>query len=176
MKYHPEVDESLPWPAQEAIRQRRWMAYRRQLERLKHRISGPAYRQLAFGILEKSLHDARLLSFQAGDAFGYVPDGTEEFFGRRKRGYVEIKLLGQDERVLHTFRYKGLKGVECRMSRRLVSRGIWLDDFGDLMADELTSVNESFLRHEYEFYSGVSITIEFEKLIYRRQHIRRRYP
>lgn len=82
MRYQVEVDESLPWPAQEAIRQRRWRSYHRQLEKLKHRISGPAYRQFALGILDKSLHDARLLSFQAGDAFAHVPDGAERILGR----------------------------------------------------------------------------------------------
>ena len=150
-------------------------AYQRLLEKLKPRLSKLAYDQFAFGVCEKGLHDARLLSLQVGDAFGYVADGTKPFSGR-SRGYVEIRLLGQAEDLLHTFRYRGLKRFECRMSRRRVWSGVWVDEFGYLDVHELTSVNARFLRHEYEFMWGASIVIEFEKLVYRRERIRRKYP
>ena len=61
------------------------------------------------------------------------------------------------------------------MARWEFSRGFWSDHFEHLLANELTIINDRFLRHEYEFSSGASIIVEFEKLVYRRKRIRRKY-
>ena len=87
-------------------------AYQRLLEKLKPRLSKLAYDQFAFRFCEEGLHDARLLSVQAGDAYGYVANGTNRLVGKKTRGYVAITLLGQAEDLQHTFRYKGLKRFE----------------------------------------------------------------
>jgi hypothetical protein len=77
MKYFKDdVDDSLPWKDQELIRRRRWKAYERQLEKLKERISKPAFHFFAYGFCDDSPHDGRLLSFSAGDGLDYIPDDS----------------------------------------------------------------------------------------------------
>jgi len=173
-----EVDDSLPWKDQERIRRRRWQAYVRHLEKLKDRISKPAFHFFAYGFCDDSLHDGRMLSFSAGDGLDYVPDGSTPFLhpraqpGRPKSG-VQIRILNCQEDALYTFRYKGVRRIVCQKSPHPHFANA--DDFDCLDVYALTESDKHFLRHEYRFSSGASILIEFQRLIFRRQPIQRRY-
>jgi len=168
--FRDDIDESLPWAKQEQIRQRRMMAYLRQLEKLRDRISKPAFWFFAHGFCDESLHDGRLLSFVAGDGLAYVPDRSIPFRVSRPKSSVVIQILNFHNDALYTFRYKGLRRIICdKPPHRHFTNA---DDFDDLLMYELTQVNDHYLRHEYEFASGASIIVEFRQLIFRRQPIR----
>ena len=82
---------------------------------------------------------------------------------------VEIKLLGAQLDVLYTLNYKGVKRVifDYPTDAPLFYREG--DHIGDWGYDEVTAVDENYLRHEVLFSTGTTILIEFKRFSYERE-------
>lgn len=130
--------------------------YAEQLEKLRSRLNERNYR-----FFRNGLHDARLISFCAGDGLHIDFDedrkvSINDFY----RTSVEVKVLNAEFDAIYHLKYgKVSKSVFDFPS----DEPLWGNNIDDWGYDELTEVNERILRHEVLFSSGTTILIEFEK-------------
>ena len=139
--------------------------YARQLKQLKPRLSEEAYRFFT----AESLHDGRLLAFSSGDSIGHDVHGSEKFDINVHNPSVEMRVLGSNLDVLYTLRYKEARRVlfDYPSDHPLFHHeGGHIGDWG---YDELTAVDDNYLRHEVLFASGTTILIEFKDFSYERE-------
>ena len=149
-------------------------AYSKQLEKLRPRVSEQAWNFFYLGFARWGLHDARLLSFAAGDGLDYEVNGKAPFRINKQRAKVQIKILNRHQNLLCTFACSGVsKAVFDYPSADPLSNWGRVDD---LLTYELTAADGRDLRLEFLFASGATILVEFTRLKFRRQRIRRRYP
>jgi hypothetical protein len=154
--------------------ERNCRAYRKQLAKLRPRVSKQAWIFFYFGFGRWGLHDARLISFAAGDGLDYRIDGRHPFRINKQKAKVRIQILSHDQNLLCDFR--------CSEVRKAVfdfpsEDPLWNSGrVDDLHSYELTTASKNFLRLEFLFTSGSTILIEFMRLGFRRQRVRRRYP
>ncbi len=149
-------------------------AYSRQLEKLRPRLSRQAWNFFCLGFGQWGLHDAELLSFSAGDGIDYRADGKRPFRINKAKTAVRIVFLNRLQNLLCTF--------TCSEVSKAVFDYPTNDILGDskridmLLTYELTAADSRKLRLEFLFVSGATILVEFSRLKFRRQRIRRRYP
>jgi len=139
--------------------------YSRQLEELQPRLSEKAYRFFT----DESLHDGRLLAFSAGDSIFHDIHGSEKFDINVHKVTVEMRVLGSNLDVLYTLNYEKVKSLlfDYPSDEPLFHHeGGHIGDWG---YDELTAVDDNYLRHEILFASGTSILIEFKDFSYERE-------
>src|SRR5213595_3673367 len=74
-------------------------AYRRQLARLESRISKQAWNFFYSGFARWGLHDARLISFTAGDGLDYRANGKQPFRINKQKAKVRIQILNHDQNL-----------------------------------------------------------------------------
>jgi hypothetical protein len=170
-------DPSLSKAQQESVHRkflRNCRAYSKQLEKLRPRLSKQAWNFFYFGFARWGLHDARLLSFAAGDGLEYRADGRQPFRINKQKAVARIRILDRHQNLLCTFTCRGVsKAVFDYPS----DDPLWdLGRIDDLLTYELTAADGRHLRLEFLFASGATILVEFTRLKFTRQRIRRRYP
>lgn len=149
-------------------------AYGRQLEKLRTRLSRQAWNFFYCGFARWGLHDARLLSFVAGDGLDYQANGKYPFRRNNQKLKVRIQILNYQQNLLYTFTCTGIRKAVFDFP---TEDPLWVrGQVDDLHSYELTAVNRRFLRLEFLFVSGSTILVEFARLKFRRQRIKRRYP
>lgn len=146
--------------------------YHHELEGLQSRISKSAWNFFRYGFARYGLHDARLLSLSVGDGLNYLPDGVSPFLLDRQRTTARIKFVNFEQDLHYLFDLRGVKRVKADL---FVEKNSYAKSIGDLFTYELTAVNEDILQLGFLFASGASVTVQFRKLVFRRNRIKRKY-
>ncbi|HWN10254.1 MAG TPA: hypothetical protein VNO50_13470 [Pyrinomonadaceae bacterium] len=146
--------------------------YRRELERLKPRVSQAAWDFFRHGNNETGLHDARLLSLKVGDGLNYVPDGVTPFRVNRQRTATIVEFLNYEQSFEYVF---DLRRVHRISTDLFVEKESFAKSLGDLYIYELVAINEKLLQLGFLFATGATIGIQFERLVFRRRRIQRQY-
>lgn len=136
--------------------------YVRQLEQLQDRLGEDHYRFFK----EESLHDGRLVSFSCGDGVGQSIVEPSSFDINAMNTAVRMKVIGPELNCFHILKYSQLIRVFFdypTSSPLFYGEGGPIGDWG---YDELTAVNDNYLRHEILFSSGAIILIEFKTFSY----------
>jgi len=147
--------------------------YQRQLDALENRISRSAWQFFRYGFGSKSLHDGRLLSLKVGDGLNYTPTGTSPFLLNRQRTSAIIEFLNYEQDLHYVF---DLRGVNHSCIDLFVEKDAYAKSVGDLYIYELTAAGKDGLRLGFLFASGASIVVDFERMVFRKKRVRRRYP
>jgi hypothetical protein len=135
--------------------------YREQLERLESRISHTAWKFFDKVIL----HDGTLLAMHVGDDVDkHFPKLRTKIVNKRRLS-VRLEVLNYEETRLYTLNYSRVRRVvfDYPSADPWYTSGAGCSPIDDWFADELTAVDEQFLRHEVLFSSGATIGIEFRK-------------
>lgn len=146
--------------------------YHRELDGLQSRVSKKAWHFFRYGFARYGLHDARLLSFNVGDGLDYVTDGSVPFRINRQRISARLKFLNYEQDLHYLFDLRGIKRIQSDL---FVEEDFHDKCIGDLFTYELTEINEDTLQLGFLFASGASIIVQFRKLVFRRQRIKRQY-
>lgn len=134
--------------------------YRLQLEGLRPRLDEEAYKFFS----EENLHDGRLLSFSAGDALDglKVITSTLDLHNLLETS-VRMRVLNGASDELYTLKYGKVRKALFDFPTDeplFYSEGQPIGVWG---YDELTAVNDTYLRHEVLFASGTALLIEFRE-------------
>ena len=148
-------------------------AYRRQLSKLKPRISKQAWNFFCLGFGRWGLHDARLISFTVGDGLDYTIDGKRPFRVNTQRAKVRIQILNRHQNLFCTFTCNGIRKTAFNFVdiEPLSNKG----RVENLDTYELSGVGKRHLCLEFLFTSGGTIMVEFERLRFERKRIPRKY-
>jgi hypothetical protein len=147
--------------------------YHLELEKLKPMLSKPAWNFFRHGFAETGLHDGHLLSFLIGDGLDFTPDGLTPFGINRQKAIARVEFLNHSQVFHHVFELRELKRATMNLYRdEDIGSG---KGIGDLYTYELTAADEEYLRLGFLFATGAEIEIEFRRLVYRRNRIKRRY-
>lgn len=116
------------------------------------------------------MHDARVISFAAGDGLHIdlesgKPASIEDFY----RTSAEIRVLSADFDAIYHLKYGNVSKAVFDFPS---DDPLWGNNIGDWGYDELSEVNEKILRHEILFSSGGTVLIEFENFTYTRTDYR----
>ena len=144
---------------------RNWQEYGQELEKLESRLGIEAYE--FFKTAER--HDGRLIAFTVGDAINHDVHEPTKFDLNPNDTAVEIKLLSPYLNTLYTLNYSGVRKVvfDYPSDDPLFHYdGRQISDWG---YDEVTAVDEKFLRHEVLFSSGTTILIEFTNFSFKQE-------
>ena|ERR1044072_236734 len=144
--------------------------YQRQLEPLESRVSRDAWQFFRYGFGSKSLHDARLLSLQVGDGLGYIADGKKPFLINRRPASVLVEFLNYEQNARYIFDLRRVTRMSCDLFVEKESHS----SIGDLYIYELTTAGNG-LQLGLLFASGASIVVQFGKLVFRRNRLKRSY-
>ena len=144
---------------------RNWQEYLQELEKLQSRLGPEAYE--FFKTAER--HDARLISFTAGDAINHDVHGPADFDINAHDTAVEIKLLSPHLNTLYTLNYSGVRKVVFDYPSNDPLFHYEGSNIADWGYDEVTAVDEKFLGHEVLFSSGTTILIEFTNFSFRQE-------
>jgi hypothetical protein len=147
-------------------------AYFRELEKLKGRISGPAFEFLRHGSCEEGLHDGNVLAFSFGDGMSYLPDGQQPFLVNRRKASANISILNFEQNRHYSFDLLGVKRINADM---FIDEGVRGVEFGDLYTYELVDVGENRLQLGLLFASGATVVVEFTKLRFSKRRIKPQY-
>jgi len=139
--------------------------YQEQLQALQHRLTESAYRFFS----EENLHDGRLISFTVGDAIHHDTHGSDLFDINLHNPTVEIKVLGSQLDVEYTLKYSKLRRVQFDYPSETPLFHEEGEHIGDWGYDELTAIDDNYLRHEVLFASGTTILIDFKDFSYERE-------
>jgi hypothetical protein len=145
--------------------ERNMQEYIAQLERLRPRLSQQTY----YFFKEENLHDGRLLEFLAGDGVGHDIHSSPPFDINAHNSSVTMRLLGADLDLLYTLTYSGVRKALFDFPS---DDPLFHDEgghIGDWGYDELTAVDDAYLRHEVLFASGTIIQIEFKHFSYNKE-------
>jgi len=118
-----------------------------------------------------NLHDGRLVAFIAGDEIDFNIAEAEAFDINSHKTSVRLTVLGPWIDELFTLEYSGVRRAVFDYPTDdplFHAEGCHLGDWG---YDELTAVDDTYLRHEILFASGSSILIEFKKFSHSRQEV-----
>jgi hypothetical protein len=148
-------------------------SYYNELEKLRARVSGPAWEFFRYGANETGLHDARLISATAGDGLDYTADGSTPFLVNRQKLSARIALLNFEQDGLYTF---DLKQVSRFTSDLFFENDRFAKSVGDLYLCELTAASDEDLQLGFLFASGATIIARFRKIVFRRRRVKRKYP
>jgi hypothetical protein len=153
------------WQRADEQNKRNWLEYQQQFEKLQSRLGPEAYHFFK----NEERHDGRLIAFTVGDAINHDVHGALKFDINKHDTTVEIKLIGPELDVLYTLHYKGVKRVIFDYptdTPLFYEEGDHISDWG---YDEVTAVDENYLRHEVLFSTGTTILIEFKHFSYERE-------
>lgn len=146
--------------------------YHRQLDVLKPRISGKAWKFFRHGFGETGLHDARLLLLSIGDGLDYSPTGASPFFLNRQHTSAQLQFLNYDQSRHYVFELRRVNHVRADLFIQAESSA---KSLGDLYAYELTAPDEANLQLGLLFASGASLAIQFQRLVFGSRRIKREY-
>ncbi|HYL93358.1 MAG TPA: hypothetical protein VEW69_09405 [Alphaproteobacteria bacterium] len=162
-----------------AANSREWESYRKHLASLKPRLSKNAWKYFWEGFAETGIHDARLVALTIGDGLRRVPE--------RSRLKIKADFINQSSKYLFSFSYSRIKRFDFQfdatVGQHLIDRATGKDfhsanayldrnELGDVMGDELTAVDDRYLRHEILFVSQARIVIEAAQLSFGRNVIK----
>jgi hypothetical protein len=142
-------------------------SYFDQLARLRPRLSARAYS--LFSKEKDPLFDSNILSFTVGDGMDMLATDTFSF---RFRTGLELKLLNFDMDTVYSLSYREVRSMSLNLPDER-----WYgpdDDFGSLLAHEVTAAGLESLRHEFLFTSGATIAIKFKKVLWSKRAVRRK--
>ena len=144
----------------DALFPKRLAAYRKQLGRLRSRLSARSYRFFA----EETLHDGRLISLNVLDLPGSRV-GDADAHRRPNLPDVEIRAVNGKQDKLYVLKYARVRKFQLDYPSdkplfHLAGTGIGWWEY-----DELTAAGRKHLRHEVLFSSGSTLLIEFEKVV-----------
>jgi len=149
--------------------------YRRELWNLRTRMSKKAFRYFWLGFGRWATHDATLLSFCAGDALGFRPDGKKVFRLNRRVPTARLELLNRFQNLVYRFSYRHIRRVLFdHPSEQPLFWGLH-GAFDDHYCDLLTDAGGGFLSHSCIFCSGLIIQVEFRKLVFHRRRVKRSF-
>lgn len=149
-------------------------AYKRQLEKLQPRLSKQAWDFFWYGFGETGLHDGGLLSLETGDGLDYVANGKKPFRCNYQNARVRMQFLNFEQVLLYTFDFRQIRKLIVEFPS---DDPLWnLGKFDNIYTYELTAAGKRCLRFEVFFTSGAIILVEFDKLVFTRKRINRRYP
>jgi hypothetical protein len=146
-------------------------AYRKHLDKIASRLGPGAYEFFRFGFAETGLHDGFVLSLSMGDAVGFSEEQYKRLRFGKGKSIVELRILSYAKDFLHTFVYHRLRKVVVDIPSAdplFFEAGRTL---GQVYSYEMLAVSEKYLKNEWLLDSGGTITIEFEKLIYKRKRL-----
>jgi len=146
--------------------------YHLELEILKSRVSRAAWNFFRHGFGHYGLHDASLLSLRVGDGLNYVLDGNVPFRLNRQRTSARVEFLNYEQDFHYLFDLRGISRVRNDL---FIEEDSYAKSIGDLFTYELTIADTDNLQLGFLFASGATIVIQFRKLVFRRQRIRRKY-
>lgn len=146
--------------------------YQIELESLASRVSQKAWDFFRYGANEYGLHDGRLLSLTVGDGLNYSPDGTSPFLLNFQRMSARIEFLNYEQDFHYLFELRGVKSVRNDL---FIEEDDPTKSIGDLYSNELTEADKDTLQLGFLFASGATIIVQFQKLIFRRKRIKRKY-
>ena|ERR1700691_3452353 len=171
---HNEPITKGQWHADRRKFQRTCNAYQKQLRKLKGRVSRQARNFFYFGFARWGLHDAHLLSFAIGDGLNHRADGRLPFKYNREKAKVRISILDRHQCLLYTFDCSAIRSVNFDYPKQ-DPRWDW-GRIDHILTYELNAVNKRYLSLEFQVDSDATIFVEFARLKFKRQRIRRRYP
>jgi hypothetical protein len=146
--------------------------YLSELENLKPYLSRQAWQFFQHGFDRESLHDARLLSLSVGDGLKYAPDGSSPFLINRRHTSAVVEFLNYEQDSHYVF---DLRGVSRVRSELFINESLSAKSVGDLYIYELVAGGKDQLQLGFLFATGASVIIDFRKLVFRKNRIRRKY-
>lgn len=147
-------------------------AYRKELDGLVSRVSGPAWQFFRHGSGEHGLHDGRLLSFSLGDGLSYSADGSTPFLRNRSASSASFSFLNFEQTYLYSFGVREVR--KCFVSFDSLDAQV-PPRFGDLYLCELTGSDGDDLRLSFLFADEPEISVVFRRLVFRRRRLRQSY-
>jgi hypothetical protein len=172
--YDPELQDALnaePYDADRFQRARAkskqlHAAYMKQLVALAPRLSKRTFS--LFSDPKQPLFDSDLLRFSFGDSLGYAAKTR-----RRRRLEISVQAIfgSFDGEILNELTYKGIEFVKANVPvERWYQMGV--NKIDSLLADELTSADANLMQHAFLFASGATISITFERVIWKTMRYR----
>jgi hypothetical protein len=144
--------------------------YYKHLDKIADRLGPGAYKFFRWGWGETCLHDGFLLCLSMGDAVAQAEDDYHRLrFGRpgNSKSVVRLRALSYEKELLHTFTFKGLRKVVVDIPS---AKPLWFTagkTLGQIYSYEVSAASSKYLRCEWLLDSGGTITVEFQKLMYR---------
>lgn len=180
MKYLKYLEER-DWDAIDPkLAERQNAAYRRQLLRLQPRLSKKAWDYFWLGFANTGIHDARLIALSIGDGLTRLP----RFLGAPNPLRIKAEFLNQNGKLRFVFNYSQIKKFSFDFDATLGAYLIGLpggkyffdakhylknNHLDHVLADELSAVDKTYLRHEFIFASGARIVVEAAKILFERK-------
>jgi hypothetical protein len=146
--------------------------YQDSLREIKPRISAAAWNFFDSGHGHSGLHDGRLISLSIGDGLDYRADGTSPFRVNRQKSIVRIVFLNYEQDLIYTFDARGINSIRADLYRGDAPN--W--SLGDLYTYEICAADEGLLQLGFLFATGASVVVQFRRLVFRRQRVKRNYP
>jgi len=158
-------------------------AYRKQLLRLKPHLSQKAWEYFWFGFAETGIHDARLIALSVGDGLDRLP----RIFGLPNKLRIRAEFLNQNGKYRFVFSYSQIKKftfdffatcgayfIELTSGKYRFQPKHYLENnhLEHVLADELSAVHKTYLRHEFIFSSGARIVVEAAKISFDRKRVK----
>lgn len=133
--------------------------YRNQLRKLRSRLNQRTYVRLEGA--HDPLFDSNLLEFTFGDRLGFSNKARRT----RLRTSVRATFLSFEEDTLHELRYRHIESLRVNVPvERWFEWGYGAKEIGNLLAHELTAVDDSLMQHKFLFTSGAAITVVFAEM------------
>jgi hypothetical protein len=166
-----------------AANSRDWERYRKHLASLRPRLSKKTWKYFWEGFAETGIHDARLIALTIGDSLRPVPVRS-----RLNPVTIKAEFINQSSKYLFSFNYSKIKRFDFQFDATAGEHPIDLatdkdfhdapaylerNELGDVMGDELTAVDNVYLRHEILFVSQARVVIEAAKLSFTQSPARR---
>ena len=176
--------EQRDWDGDDSkLADRRNAAYRKQLLRLRPRLSKKAWNYFWLGFAKTGIHDARLIALTAGDGLNRLP----RLLGAPSPFRIKAEFLNQNGKFRFVFRYSQIKKFSFDFDAALGAYFIELpsgkyffdpkhylknNHLDHVLGDELSAVDKTYLRHEFIFHSGARIVVEAAKISFERKNIK----
>ena len=180
MKYLKSL-EQLDWDGiNTRVVDHEFKVYRKQLAGLKSRLSGKAWQYFWKGFGEAGIHDARLIALCVGDGL----NALTRHLGAPNKIRIKADFLNQNRRYRFTFAYSDIKrfsfDFDATLGQYLIDLSskryfhdadhyLRYNHLGDVMGDELTSIDSKYLRHEVVFRSGAHIVVQAARISFHRK-------
>jgi hypothetical protein len=133
--------------------------YRNQLKKLRSRLNQRTYSRLADA--HDPLFDSDLLEFTFGDRLGFSSKAPRT----RLRTRVCATFLSFEQDILHQLRYRHIESLRVNVPvERWFAWSNGAKEIGNLLAHELTAVDESLMQHKFLFSSGAAVTVVFAEI------------
>lgn len=130
--------------------------YRNQFEQLRLRLPSNVYKFFN----EISLHDGNLISLELNDVNNSCGLDNKEI---KQPVCISMKILGSEDDMF-ILDYKSVIKFNINYSSENPLFEYFSDSMGDIGYNELTKVNEDFLKHEFLFSTGSTIEVVFKEI------------